>query len=309
MSKITASLVKSLREKTGAGMMDCKKALSANEGSLEAATDWLREKGLSAAAKKSGRVASEGLVSVVIDNNCGAIIEVNSETDFVSRNNTFQDFVETVSRMALTVDGDIDRLRLEQFPGSDRNLTDEIVQMIATIGENLMLRRSSCVKVGNGVVSSYIHTAVKAGQGKIGVLVGLESEGDKARLSEVGKSIAMHIAAANPICLAVNDVNADTLERERKILVAQAKDSGKADAVIEKMVEGRLKKFYEESVLLEQVFVVSEEKIKISKVLENLSSEIGSPVAISGFIRFGLGDGIQKEEKDFASEVADAVAS
>lgn len=307
MAQITASLVKELREKTGAGMMDCKTALSENDGDIDAAVDWLRTKGLAAAAKKAGRVAAEGLIGVAVDGAKGAVLEVNAETDFVARNETFQSFVEKAAELSLNADGDLEKLKSADFGEEGRTVEAQITHLIATIGENMQLRRSESLSVGKGVVASYIHSAIKPGLGKIGVLVGLESDGDAEALNALGKQLAMHIAAANPRFLNVDDIDAQTLERERQILSEQARESGKPEEVIAKMVEGRLRKFYEEVVLLEQIYVISEDKQTVGKAVEAAAKEIGSPVKLTGFVRYALGEGIEKEEKDFASEVAEAV--
>lgn len=303
MAEITAALVKDLREKTGAGMMDCKKALAETSGDTEAAVDWLRKKGLAAAAKKSGRVAAEGLVAVASSGTAAAVAEVNAETDFVARNDKFQDFARGVAEVALAVGGDTDTLKTTNYPGTERTVEEQVTHMIATIGENMALRRSAGLKVGSGVVSTYVHSAIQPGLGKIGVLVALESEGDAARLDEVGKQIAMHVAAANPLFLNRDAVDTSALDRERDVLSEQARASGKAEDIIAKMVEGRLRKYYEEVCLVEQIFVIDGES-KISKVIESLAKELGKPVALTGFVRFALGEGIEKEESDFAAEVA-----
>ena len=301
MSNISASLVKDLREKTGAGMMDCKKALVETEGDFEAALDWLRAKGLSAAAKKAGRVASEGLVAAVINGNIGAIVEINSETDFVARNDIFQKLVSNVATLALDAK-DLAALQLSKMP-SGKTVEEEIVEHIATIGENLSLRRVENIKVNEGVVTSYVHNAVLDGLGKIAILVALESKGDKAKLEALGKQIAMHVAAARPTCLNIESVSSAQVEREKSIFTEQSRASGKPDNIIEKMVEGRIRKFYEEVVLLEQIFVI-DGKSKIREVVENAAKEIGAPIQLTAFGRFELGEGIEQEEKDFAAEVA-----
>ncbi|MGC2854306.1 translation elongation factor Ts [Novispirillum sp. DQ9] len=306
MAEITAALVKELREKTGAGMMDCKKALAETSGDLEGAIDWLRKKGLAAAAKKAGRVAAEGLVAVAGSGTAAAVAEVNAETDFVARNDKFQDFAKGVANVALTVDGNIDALKAANYPGTERTVEEQVTHMIATIGENMNLRRSAGLKVGSGVVSTYVHSAIQPGLGKIGVLVALESEGDVARLDEVGKQIAMHVAAANPQFLNREAVDTSALDRERDVLSEQARASGKPEDIIAKMVEGRLRKYYEEVCLLEQIYVIDGES-KVSKVVEALAKELGKPVALTGYVRFALGEGIEKEESDFAAEVAAAV--
>ena len=302
MTQITASLVKELRNKTGAGMMDCKKALSETDGDLESAVDWLRKSGLAAAAKKSGRVAAEGLVSVFTSDNSGAVIEVNSETDFVARNGEFQSFVSTVTKIALDKGGEIETILASEF---DDGITVQVAlnNLIATIGENINLRRASSLSVKSGTVSSYVHNVSAPGVGRIAVLVGLESDGDKTALKEIGKQLAMHVAAAAPRWMSVNEVPEDELERERKILTDQAKGSGKPEEIIAKMVEGRLRKFYEETVLLEQTSMIDGET-KISKLLEQAEKDSGAQVILKGFIHYVLGEGVEKVEDDFAAEVA-----
>ena len=302
MTQITASLVKELRNKTGAGMMDCKKALSETDGDLESAVDWLRKSGLAAAAKKSGRVAAEGLVSVFTSDNSGAVIEVNSETDFVARNGEFQSFVSTVTKIALDKGGEIETILASEF---DDGITVQVAlnNLIATIGENINLRRASSLSVKTGTVSSYVHNVSAPGVGRIAVLVGLESDGDKTALKEIGKQLAMHVAAAAPRWMSVNEVPEDELERERKILTDQAKGSGKPEEIIAKMVEGRLRKFYEETVLLEQTSMIDGET-KISKLLEQAEKDSGAQVILKGFIHYVLGEGVEKAEDDFAAEVA-----
>lgn len=310
MSNITASMVKELREKTGAGMMDCKSALAETSGDIEAAVDWLRSKGLSKAAKKSGRTAAEGLVSVMQsdDQTSAVVVEINSETDFVSRNEEFQDFVRTATQIAL----DESCNSVEDFGSADfgngKSVADTLTDLVAKIGENMQLRRSSYLEVSEGVVASYVHNAVTDGMGKIGVLVALESAGDKNVLADLGKKIAMHVAAAHPEFLNVDSVDADALDRERSVLMEQARESGKPEDIITKMVEGRIRKYYEEVVLTEQVFVMDGET-KISKVVEQASKDAGAPVKLVGFVKYVLGEGIEKEEADFAAEVKAAVAS
>jgi elongation factor Ts len=303
MAVITAGLVKELREKTGAGMMDCKRALGETAGDIETAIDWLRKKGLAAAAKKAGRVAAEGLVGVATGGVAGAAVEVNSETDFVARNEAFQDFVRNLAGLALDKGDDLEALKGAAYPGEPRTVAEQLTHLVATIGENMNLRRAKRLKVGSGAVVSYVHNALTAGLGKIGVLVALESTGDQARVTALGKQLAMHIAAANPQFLDVKSVDAASLDRERDVLREQARASGKADAIIDKMVEGRIRKYYEEVVLLEQIFVVDGET-RIAKVVEGVAKEIGAPIAITGFLRFALGEGIEKEQADFAAEVA-----
>jgi elongation factor Ts len=303
MAEITAALVKELREKTGAGMMDCKKALAETAGDLEAAVDWLRKKGLAAAAKKSSRVAAEGLVGMVAEGAKGVVVEVNAETDFVARNDSFQAFVRNVTQLAHKTGSDIEALKNAQM-AEGGTVAEKLTNLIATIGENMNLRRSAEVKVAQGVVVGYMHNAAGPGIGKIAVLVGLESAGDAAKLAETGKQIAMHVAAANPLFLAIDQVDAASLEREKAVLREQAKASGKPDAIIEKMMEGRVRKYYEDVVLQEQLFVIDGES-RIKQVVEKLGKEAGAPVKLTGFVRFQLGEGIEREQKDFAAEVAE----
>ncbi|WP_303979653.1 translation elongation factor Ts [Dongia mobilis] len=302
MAEITAALVKELREASGAGMMDCKKALAENNGDVEASIDWLRKKGLAAAAKKAGRVAAEGLVGAVADGTAGALVEVNSETDFVARNEQFQGFVSAVTRLALA-NGDVETLKSAKYPDGGVTVTEKLTNLVATIGENMNLRRAVRLSVPNGVVASYVHNAAAPGMGKIGVLVALESTGDAAKLQALGKQIAMHVAAANPQSLSIDQVDPAMLERERSVLAEQARASGKAEEIIGKMVEGRLRKYYEDVVLLEQLYVIDGES-RVKQVVEKAAKEIGAPVKLAAFARMALGEGIEKEEKDFASEVA-----
>jgi elongation factor Ts len=303
MAEVTAALIKDLRDKTGAGMMDCKQALVAAEGSIEGAVDWLRKKGLATAAKKSGRVAAEGLVGVAAGVREGAIVEVNAETDFVARNDQFQAYVHTVAKLALTSSADMESLKQMPHP-SGRSVAEELTHLIATVGENMSLRRAVKLSVNQGVVSTYIHNALAPGLGRIGVLVALESAGDQDKLAALGRQIAMHVAAARPDALNIADVDTAALDRERSILVDQARASGKPENIIEKMVEGRLRKYYEEVVLLEQVYVIDGET-KVSKVVEAAAKDVGAPVTLTGFVRFALGEGIDKgESDDFAAEVA-----
>jgi elongation factor Ts len=302
MAEITAAQVKELREKTGAGMMDCKRALTETAGDMEGAVDWLRKKGLAAAAKKAGRVAADGLIGVVSQGAKGAMVEVNAETDFVARNDNFQDFVRRTAEIALAHEGDMSRIQQSEYPGGG-SVTDKLTHLVATIGENMSLRRATSLSVGKGVVSSYVHNAAGPGLGKIGVLVALESTGDAGKLAALGKQIAMHIAAANPQALSIAEVDPKALERERGVLREQAASSGKPAAVIEKMVEGRLRKYYEDVVLLEQVYVIDGES-RVSAAVEKAAKEIGAPVKVTGFRRFALGEGIERKESDFAAEVA-----
>ena len=297
MAEITAALVKQLREKTGAGMMDCKKALQESGGDMDAAEDWLRTKGLSAAAKKSGRTASEGLVGLLVEGKSGVAIEINSETDFVARNETFQAFVRNVTQVALTVGADLEKLKAADYPGTGRTVAEELTHMIATIGENMSLRRAAGLSAKNGVVAGYLHNKLADGLGKIGVLVALESDGDTGKLEALARQIAMHVAAARPQWLAVADVDAAALDRERHVLSEQARESGKPEEIIAKMVEGRLRKFYEETVLLEQVFVMDNET-RIAKLIENSAKDVGAPVTLGGFVRFELGEGVEKTAEE-----------
>ncbi|MDR3515389.1 MAG: translation elongation factor Ts [Azospirillaceae bacterium] len=303
MAEITAALVKELREKTGAGMMDCKKALTESAGELEVAVDWLRKKGLAAAAKRAGRIAAEGLVGVAVNGTAGAVVEVNSETDFVARNEAFQGFVVAVAELALVGDGEIESLKQAVVPGSGRAVADEVTHLVATIGEHINVRRIARLSVSQGVVASYIHSALIPGAGKIGVLVALESAASPDLLLELGRQIAMHIAAARPDALRIADVDSAALDRERNILSEQARASGKPEAIIDKMVEGRLRKYYEEVVLLEQIYVVDGES-KVQAVIDKAAKQAGTPITATGFVRFALGEGIEKEQQDFAAEVA-----
>ncbi|TDI64511.1 MAG: elongation factor Ts [Alphaproteobacteria bacterium] len=303
MAEITAALVKELRDKCGAGMMDCKKALTESGGGIEAAVDWLRTKGLAAASKKAGRVAAEGLVACALAAGRGVVVEVNSETDFVARNEDFQGFVAAVAETALGVDGDLERLAAAEFPGAGKPVAEKLADMIAVLGENMTLRRTRGLAVSDGVVACYVHAAVTPGLGRIGVLVALESTGDKEKLMALGKQLAMHVAATNPRSVAIDDLDAEVVQRERAVLTDQAKESGRPDDIIAKMVEGRLRKFYQEVVLAEQVFVVDGET-KVAKLVEAAAEDVGAAVAIAGFVRFELGEGIERKEKDFAAEVA-----
>ncbi len=304
MAEITASLVKELREKTGAGMMECKKALTECAGDLNGAIDFLRKKGLSVAEKKAGRLASQGLVGVWVNDKEGSIVELNSETDFVARNAEFQDMLGKMTSAALPVKGDIEALKNADVDG--KTISEQLTALIAKIGENMSLRRSAYVSVDNGVVVPYMHTAVVPNQGKIGVLVALESDADAAKLNDLGKKIAMHIAAANPRFLGVDDVDADTLAHEKGIYEEQAKASGKPANIIEKMVEGRIRKFCEEVVVLEQSFIMDPDK-KVKDIIADASKEWGTPVSLKSFVRYGLGEGLEKKSEDFAAEVQSAL--
>jgi elongation factor Ts len=303
MAEITTALVRELRERTGAGMMDCKKALSENGGDIEASTDWLRKKGLAAAAKKAGRQTSEGLVGLAVEGKVGACVEVNSETDFVARNETFQELVRRVAALAPKAKGDLGALKRMTIAETGRSVEEEIAQAVGVIGENINLRRTASVEVGQGVVATYIHNQVSPGLGRIGVLVALESAADPARLAELGRQLAMHVAATNPQAATVEDLDPAQVERERSIYADQARASGKPEAIIAKMVDGRIRKFHEEAVLHEQAYVIDTEK-RVKQVLEAAGKELGSPVKVAGFVRMGLGEGIEKGPDDFAAEVA-----
>ncbi|QUS54121.1 translation elongation factor Ts [Pseudovibrio brasiliensis] len=305
---ITAAMVKELRETSGAGMMDCKAALKETGGDMEAAVDWLRTKGLAKAAKKAGRVAAEGLVAVAADGNKAVVVEVNSETDFVARNDNFQKLVRDIAATALTVDGDVEKLAAAPYPGSDKSVEGELKEAVGTIGENMTLRRASGLSVSEGVVASYMHNAAGEGLGKIGVLVALESAGDADKLAALGKQIAMHVAATNPMALNTDELDPEAVERERTVYMEQARESGKPENIIEKMVEGRLRKFYEEVTLVKQSFVINPD-LTVEKAVEEAAKEIGSPIKLTGFVRIALGEGIEKEETDFAAEVAAAAGN
>jgi elongation factor Ts len=300
MAEISAAMVRELRERTGAGMMDCKKALTEAGGDMEAAIDWLRKKGLSAAAKKSGRVAAEGLVGVASGPNVAAMVEVNAETDFVARNETFQNFVSEVAGLALSVGDDVEALKAATFPGTQHSTQEELTRMIATIGENMNIRRAKVLRVPSGTVATYVHNAVKPGLGKIGVLVALEAASEIEALETLGRQIGMHVAATRPSALDIDNVEPSELEREKAVLREQAAGSGKKPEIIEKMIEGRIRKYYEEVVLLEQVWVHDGES-RVKQVVAKAGGKL------AGFARFQLGEGIQKETSDFAAEVAAAV--
>jgi len=299
---VTAALVKQLRETSGAGMMDCKKALEETSGDIDAAIDWLRTKGLATAAKKSGRVASEGLVAIHVAGNSAAMIELNAETDFVSRNDDFQSLALNLAKLANDA-ADIASLNDLAFPNTQRTVAEEITHNIATIGENMMLRRMKNIKVDKGRVVSYIHNATADGMGRIGVLVALESEADAQTLESLGKQIAMHVAATKPASLSVESLDPAMVQRERDVLIEQSKESGKPQEIAEKMVEGRLRKYFQEVVLLEQTFVVDGES-KVADVIKKVASDCGSDISLKEFSFFVLGDGVEKEETDFAAEVA-----
>ena len=306
MAEITAAAVKDLRERSGAGMMDCKKALSENGGDMEAAIDWLRTKGLATAAKKSGRTAAEGLVGVAVEGKKGAAVEVNSETDFVAKNEQFQDFVRTVSKLALTTGDSIEALASASYPGAD-TVQDKLTANIATIGENQQLRRAKVVSVNEGAVISYVHNAAGTGIGKIGVLVALEGSAPLDKIEALGKSLAMHIAAASPLALHEEGLDEALVERERAIAMEKAAESGKPQNIIEKMVEGAIAKFRKENALSSQVFVM-DNKTPIKDVIAAAAKDAGGSIALTDYVRFQLGEGIEKETSDFAAEVAAAAA-
>jgi elongation factor Ts len=299
MAEITAALVKDLREKTGAGMMDCKKALAETAGDIEAAVDWLRKKGLAAAAKKSGRVAAEGLIGVASVPAKAAMVEVNAETDFVARNETFQAFVEQVAKVALHVGESLEAINAAPFPGTGRTVAEELTHLVATIGENMTIRRARVLSVPQGVVATYVHSALRPGLGKIGVLVAVEGNSEIAGLETLGRQVGMHVAATRPEALDIDAVDPAALTREKAVLSEQARASGKPEAIIEKMVEGRIRKYYEEVVLLEQVWVHDGES-RVRAVMKKAGA------SLAGFARFQLGEGIEKQEADFAAEVAAA---
>ncbi len=304
MAQITAAQVKDLRDKTGAGMMDCKKALTETEGDLESAVDWLRKKGLAAAANKAERVAAEGLIGLVLDGKRGALVEVNSETDFVARNDGFQAFVRQAADLALGSGGDLEPLLGVGYPDSDRTVAEELARLVGTIGENMILRRIAALSVEQGVVAGYVHNQIAPGLGKIGVLVALQSGGDPAALAGLGKKLAMHVAAAAPVAIDKDAIDPAVLERERDVLAEQARASGKPEEIIAKMAEGRLRRFYEEVCLLEQTYVIDGET-KVRKVLDQAAGDLGGPVEVMGMVRFLLGEGVERAQSDFATEVAE----
>jgi elongation factor Ts len=301
MANITASLVKDLRDKTGAGMMDCKNALSETGGDMEAAIDWLRKKGISKAAKKAGRAAAEGLVGVAVDANTGVLLEVNAETDFVARNEEFKTFVKDASRLALQEGGDLEKLLAS--PMGSSSVQQTLTELVAKIGENMSVRRAAAISVNPGVVAAYVHNPASPELGKIGVLVALKSSADKHKLSALAKQLAMHVAAAAPLALTQAHMDKAVVEREYAIQKDLALQSGKPEAVVEKMMEGRMRKYYEETVLMQQTFVIDGET-QIAKLIEKASKDLGAPVEIEGFVRFQVGEGIEKADSDFADEVA-----
>jgi elongation factor Ts len=307
MAEVTAATVKELRERTGAGMMDCKKALAETSGDMEAAIDWLRAKGLSAAAKKAGRTAAEGLVGVAVEGNRGALIEVNSETDFVAKNEIFQDFVRNAAQIALQKGTDIEAIASADYPAGG-TVAETLTNNIAKIGENQSLRRAAIVEVNRGVIVPYVHNQVAPGLGKIGVLVALESEASADVLTPLGKQIAMHIAAANPLALNADDLDPELVERERSVAMEKAKESGKPQNIIEKMVEGGLAKYRKENALLSQLFVM-DGKTPVADVIAQAAKDAGTAITLAKFVRFQLGEGIEKKIDDFAAEVAAAAGT
>ena len=307
MAEITAASVKELRERTGAGMMDCKKALAENNGEMEASIDWLRAKGLAAAAKKAGRTAAEGLVGVLVEGRRGAVVEVNSETDFVAKNELFQDFVRNVAKLSLEHGTDVEALAAAQYPDGG-TVQDKLNDNIAKIGENQSLRRAAILEVNEGAVVSYVHNAVVPGLGKIGVLVALESAAPADTLTALGKQLAMHVAAAHPLALTADELPPELVERERGIAMEKAKESGKPQNIVEKMVEGGLAKFRKENALTTQLFVI-DGKTPVADVIAAAAKDAGTAIELTGFVRFQLGEGIEKKESDFAAEVAAAAGT
>jgi len=303
MTTITAAMVKDLRESTGAGMMDCKAALTETGGDMTAAQDWLRKKGLSKAAKKAGRVAAEGLISAVTRGTKGVVVEVNSETDFVARNEQFQGLVKMIGQVALDVGSDIEKIKAAKV--GQVTVETAIADAIATIGENMTLRRAASLEVGKGVVSSYIHNAVIEGAGKMGVIVALESTGKTDELAVLGRQLAMHVAAANPLALDPSGLDPETVKREKDVLADKYRQQGKPENVIEKIVDSGLKTYYKEVCLLEQAFIHDSGK-SVAQALKEAEGKIGAPVKIAGFVRYALGEGIERQESDFAAEVAAA---
>jgi len=304
MAEITATMVKDLREKTGAGMMDCKKALAETNGDMEASVDWLRKKGLSKAAKKAGNVAADGLVGVAANDGAGAVVEVNAQTDFVARNEEFQAMVAKIAETALMT-GDVAKLAAAELPGTGSSVEGRVTELSGKIGEKMELRRAAALSVSPGIVASYVHNQVAPNLGKIGVLVALQSSGDAEKLAALGRQVAMHIAAANPIALTPDQIDSAVVEREKAIFADQARASGKPENIIAKMVEGRMRKFYEEVVLPKQAFVIDPDKT-VEAYVKAAEKDVGAPISIEGFVRYALGEGIEKEETDFASEVAAA---
>jgi elongation factor Ts len=307
MTTITAALVKELRDKTGAGMMDCKAALTETQGDVEAAIDWLRKKGLSKAAKKADRIAADGLIGAAVSGSTGALVEVNSETDFVARNDKFQDMVRQIAVLAVGAGGNLETLLAKAYPGTSNSVDGHVKEMVATIGENMSVRRTASLVAKDGIVASYVHNRVADGLGKIGVLVALESKGAADSLAEIGRQIALHIAAANPQAVSVDDLDKAVIERERQVYLEQAKASGKSDDIVAKMVDGRLRKeFFAQVTLMQQVFFGpgGDGKMSVEQYVKGAEKVAGAPVKISGFVRYALGEGIDKKSDDFASEVA-----
>ena len=306
MAEITAALVKELREKSGVGMMDCKRALQENGGDMEASMDWLRTKGLSKAAKKADRVAAEGLVAIAVRNDgvgmTGAVIELNAETDFVSRNELFQNAARAIAQIALDVDGGVDAIAAAKTPNGE-SVSESITHLIATVGENMQLRRAARFVVGEGAVASYIHNATAPNLGRIGVLVAIEGAGDQAQITELGRKIAMHVAATAPLSLSTADLDPEAVEKEKAIFTEQALASGKPEGVVVKMVEGRIRKFYEEVVLLKQAFVMNPDQT-IEQLVADTGKALGTSLSVRGFVRLALGEGVEKKTEDFAAEVA-----
>ncbi|MGF9691206.1 MULTISPECIES: translation elongation factor Ts [unclassified Rhizobium] len=303
MSEITAAMVKELREKTGAGMMDCKKALAETNGDMEAAVDWLRAKGIAKADKKSGRTAAEGLIGIASAGTSAVAVELNSETDFVARNDAFQALVRGIASVALSTDGSVEATSAATYPATGKTVADTIKDAIATIGENMTLRRAAKLSVEEGVVATYIHNAAADGLGKLGVLVALKSTGNKDALTAIGRQVAMHVAATNPLAVRPEEVDASVAERERNVFIEQARESGKPEAIIEKMVEGRMRKFYEEVALLSQAFVINPD-LTVAAAIKEAEKDVGAPIEVTGMVRLLLGEGVEKEESDFAAEVA-----
>ena len=305
MATITAAMVKELREMSGAGMMDCKNALNENDGNMEAAVDWLRAKGITKAEKKAGRTAAEGLIAIASIGKKAFVVEVNCETDFAARNDAFQEMVRNVVNVAATTDGTTEAVAAATYPGTSKSVTDAIKDLVGTVGENMSFRRSTMLSANDGAVATYVHNAVSDGLGKLGVLVAIETIGGHDEARAFARQVAMHVAATNPLALTADDVDPAAVERERAIFSEQARESGKPEAIIEKMVEGRIRKFYEEVVLLKQSFVLNPD-LTVEAALKEAEKTIGAPAKITGFVRFALGEGIEKEESDFAAEVAAA---
>ncbi len=309
MTTISATMVKELRDKTGAGMMDCKQALTETGGDLEAAVDWLRSKGLSKAAKKSDRIAAQGLIGVVSDGTSGALVEVNSETDFVARNSQFQDMVREIAKLAPKAKGDLAALLKASYPGTSETVETHVKEAVATIGENMGVRRTAALAVKEGVVADYVHNKAADGLGKIGVLVALESKGDKGKLMELGRQLAMHVAAASPLAVTPEELDKAAIDKERAIYLEQAEASGKPKEIVEKMVEGRLRKeFFGQVTLMNQVFVI-DGKATVAEALKAAEKTAGAPIKVGGFLRYALGEGIEKKQEDFAAEVAKAAGA